>query len=84
MEPTNPDGVWFENPIITYPVRLQGYGPGGQNSAENVAYIGTVLDGRLTGGDAAAQANWEVKAEQLVADLIGTSDPAVCHMRDDT
>ncbi|MBN1247723.1 MAG: hypothetical protein JXC32_08700 [Anaerolineae bacterium] len=47
---TNALGIWFENPVIYSPVKLQGVGAGGVYT-DGTAVRGTVLDGRAFGGD---------------------------------
>jgi len=54
---TNPTGIWFENPIIYSPIKLQGVGPGGVYP-EGGGVIGTVIDGRAMGGDTPYVTTW--------------------------
>ncbi len=61
---TNPLGIWFENPVIYAPVKLQGIGPGGvYTDGTNVP--GSILDGRSMGGDTPYVAQWRA----LVGDI---------------
>ncbi len=53
----NPWGVWYENPIIYSPVKLQGVGPGGVYT-DGTGVLGSVLDGRAVGGDTAYTDLW--------------------------
>ncbi|MFN2183931.1 MAG: SdrD B-like domain-containing protein [Anaerolineae bacterium] len=61
---TNPLGIWFENPVIYAPVKLQGIGPGGIY-ADGTGVLGSVLDGRALGGDTAYTTEWRT----LVGDI---------------
>ncbi len=54
---TNPLGIWFENPVIYAPVKLQGIGPGGIYT-DGTGVLGSVLDGRALGGDTAYTTEW--------------------------
>ncbi|HLF26304.1 MAG TPA: IPT/TIG domain-containing protein [Anaerolineae bacterium] len=46
----NPTGAYFENVVMHYPVVLQGVGPGGVR-ADGSSVLGSVIDGRNSGGD---------------------------------
>ncbi len=61
---TNPMGIWFENPVIYSPVKLQGVGAGGVYT-DGTAILGTVLDGRAYGGDTPYTGVWRT----LVGDI---------------
>jgi hypothetical protein len=61
---TNPLGIWFENPVIYAPVKLQGIGPGGVYT-DGTGALGSVLDGRGVGGDTAYTDEWRA----LVGDI---------------
>ena len=56
--------IWFENPVIYAPVKLQGIGPGGVY-AEGTGVLGSVLDGRGVGGDTPYTEVWRT----LVGDI---------------
>lgn len=49
-EQWNPLGLYFENPVIYNPVKLQGVGPGGIYS-ESEYVLGSAIDGRAMTGD---------------------------------
>ncbi len=53
----NPKGAYFENIVITSPVKLQGVGPGG--TYDNGDYLpGAVINGALFGGDGGTAGLW--------------------------
>jgi hypothetical protein len=52
----NPRGAYYENLILTTPVKLQGVGPGGVRGTETVR--GSIIDGGSFGGDGATAAAW--------------------------
>lgn len=52
----NPRGAYYENLIVTTPVKLQGVGPGGFQGATFVP--GSIVDGGAFGGDGAVAADW--------------------------
>jgi hypothetical protein len=74
----NPEGAHLENLIMSYPVKLQGIGPGGDNSADERTR-GTQLDGGNFGAgvlcdgnlfcDAAARGAWIDNAQTKAANL---------------
>ena len=55
----NPHGIYFENIVISSPVKLQGVGPGGQR-ADNSYVNGAVLDGVGFTNDNPASEDWRV------------------------
>jgi hypothetical protein len=61
---TNPLGIWFENPIIYAPVKLQGIGPGGVYT-DGTAVLGSVLDGRGMGGTEVYAEWWRTLAGDI-------------------
>jgi hypothetical protein len=61
---TNPLGIWFENPVIYSPLKLQGIGPGGVYT-DGTGVLGSVLDGRAVGGDTPYSEWWRA----LVGDI---------------
>jgi hypothetical protein len=61
---TNPLGIWFENPVIYSPVKLQGVGPGGIYT-DGTHVAGTILDGRGMGGNEVYAGWWRT----LVGDI---------------
>jgi hypothetical protein len=67
----NPRGAYYENLIITSPVKLQGVGPGGIYP-DGAPVTGSIVDGGAFGGDTALADAWR---EQL-ADLtyVGQQD----------
>ncbi|NLE44307.1 MAG: hypothetical protein GX620_06265 [Chloroflexi bacterium] len=60
----NPLGIYFENPVVYSPVKLQGVGPGGVYT-DGTAVKGSVLDGRGVGGDTPYSEFWRT----LVGDI---------------
>ncbi|TKJ30226.1 MAG: hypothetical protein CEE40_05545 [Chloroflexi bacterium B3_Chlor] len=64
----NPDGAYFENPVIYEPVKLQGVGPGGVRDVDSSHVPGSVLDGRLMTGDTGYSGQWRTFVETLVWD----------------
>ena len=53
---TNPRGAYYENLIITTPVKLQGVGSGGIRGNQTVP--GSIIDGGAFGGDSQAAIDW--------------------------
>jgi len=62
-EPTNPRanprGAYYENLVVTTPVKLQGVGPGGFQGTTFVP--GSIIDGGAFGGDGTVAASWYTK-----------------------
>ena len=56
VEKINPLGMYIENPVLYAPVKLQGIGPGGTNSAGY--HYGSIIDGRGVGGDSPYNLWW--------------------------
>ncbi len=54
----NPRGAYYENLIITRPVKLQGVGPGGIQEASNTTVPGSIIDGLAFGGDSPVAGDW--------------------------
>ncbi len=52
----NPRGAYYENLIMTSPVKLQGVGPGGFQGSTYVS--GSIIDASAFGGDTAAATAW--------------------------
>jgi hypothetical protein len=75
----NPEGAHLENLIMSYPVKLQGIGPGGDNGADQLTR-GTLLDGGNFGAgvlcvsdlfcDAPARGAWIDNAQTKAASLL--------------
>ena len=59
----NPRGAYYENIIITTPVKLQGVGPGGFQASTFVP--GSIIDGGAFGGDTALATAWYAKVGGL-------------------
>ena len=59
----NPRGAYYENLVVSAPVKLQGVGAGGfQGPDNNSPYVpGTILDGGAFGGDTAVATDWFTK-----------------------
>jgi hypothetical protein len=57
---TNPLGIYYENPIIYSPIKLQGVGPGGiYSDGGGTTYVpGSLIDGRTVGGDTPYSTLW--------------------------
>jgi SdrD B-like domain/IPT/TIG domain len=62
----NPRGAYYENLIITTPIKLQGVGPGGFQS--NIFVPGSILDGGAFGGDTDLATAWYAKVGTLTWD----------------
>jgi hypothetical protein len=63
----NPLGVYFENPVIYQPVKLQGIGPGGVYT-DGTSVAGSVLDGRFMEGDTDYSTQWRTMVNGLTWD----------------
>ncbi len=63
----NPHGVYYENPVIYAPLRLQGIGPGGVYT-DGTGILGSVIDGRMMTGDTAYSENWRTFVQGLAWD----------------
>jgi hypothetical protein len=61
---TNPLGIYFENPVIYSPVKLQGIGPGGVYTDET-GIDGAILDGRGMGGTEAYATWWRTNVGDI-------------------
>jgi hypothetical protein len=61
----NPRGAYYENLVVTRPVKLQGVGAGGfQGTNSNSPYVqGTVIDGAGFAGDTGQAADWLTKVD---------------------
>jgi hypothetical protein len=59
----NPRGAYYENLIISAPVKLQGVGPGGFQGTTFVP--GSILDGGAFAGDSPVAADWVTKIAGL-------------------
>ncbi len=59
----NPRGAYYENLVVSAPVKLQGVGAGGfQGPDNNSPYVaGTILDGSAFGGDTDLATDWFTK-----------------------
>jgi hypothetical protein len=66
-EQWNPLGVYFENPVLYRPVKLQGIGPGGVYP-DGSQVAGSVLDGRFMEGDTAYATQWRTMVSGLTWD----------------
>ncbi|MEZ4866175.1 MAG: IPT/TIG domain-containing protein [Caldilineaceae bacterium] len=60
----NPRGAYYENLIITAPIKLQGVGPGGFQG--NTFVPGSIIDGGAFGGDTALADAWRAKIATLL------------------
>ena len=69
----NPRGAYYENLIVTSPVKLQGVGPGSPDGSIR----GSVIDGSAFAGDSAVATDWAAKINTLttggVPDWLGNS-----------
>jgi hypothetical protein len=69
----NPLGAYYENLIITAPVKLQGVGPGSPDGSVR----GTILDAGAFGGDTVIADAWRTRLGDLVnVDADGNTTPA--------
>ncbi len=64
---TNPLGIYYENPVLYAPVKLQGVGPGGAYP-DNTGVLGSILDGRTATGDTTYNAWWNTFVSGLTWD----------------
>jgi hypothetical protein len=65
----NPRGAYYENIVITRPIKLQGVGPGGFQSAAQGSFVpGSIMDGSAFGGDTALADAWYTKVDGLTWD----------------
>lgn len=64
---TNPRGAYYENLVVTGPVKLQGVGSGGfQGTGTSSTWVpGTVVDGSAFGGDTDLATDWFTKVGGL-------------------
>jgi hypothetical protein len=60
----NPRGAYYENLVVTRPVKLQGVGPGGIR-ANGVVVAGSIIDGGAFGGDTALADAWRARIAGL-------------------
>jgi hypothetical protein len=58
---SNPRGAYYENLIISAPVKLQGVGSGGIQQATNTTVPGSIIDGAAFGGDTALADAWRAR-----------------------
>ena len=63
---SNPRGAYYENLIMTTPVKLQGVGPGGIRGTETVR--GSIVDGGAFAGDGPTAAAWYQKIDSITWD----------------
>ncbi|MBI5069294.1 MAG: IPT/TIG domain-containing protein [Deltaproteobacteria bacterium] len=64
----NPRGAYYENLVVSFPLKLQGVGPGG---FQGTTYVpGSILDGSAFGGDTDLATAWRTR----VGSLLGTWD----------
>ena len=63
---SNPRGAYYENLIMTTPVKLQGVGPGGIRGTETVR--GSIVDGGAFAGDGPTAAAWYQKIASITWD----------------
>lgn len=64
----NPRGAYYENLIISRPVKLQGVGPGGVRAADLSTVRGSIIDGGAFGGDTPVVTDWYAKIATLTWD----------------
>jgi hypothetical protein len=62
----NPRGAYYENLIVTTPIKLQGVGPGGFQGSTFVP--GSIIDGSAFGGDTALADAWRTQVDGLTWD----------------
>lgn len=63
----NPRGAYYENLILSSPVKLQGVGPGGVY-ADGSIVPGSIIDGGAFGGDGPVAADWYTLIDGLTWD----------------
>jgi hypothetical protein len=62
----NPRGAYYENLIITQPLKLQGVGPGGTYLSSGNTEPGSIIDGSAFGGDTALADAWRTRLESYL------------------
>jgi hypothetical protein len=65
VEMVNTLGIYLENPVIYFPIKLQGVGPGGR-LPDGTGVPGAIIDGRGVGGDSPYSEWWR---ETLLPDI---------------
>jgi uncharacterized repeat protein (TIGR01451 family) len=70
----NPRGAYYENLIITTPLKLQGVGPGGVYTDGTPSVSGSIIDGGAFVGDSQLFTDWQAKiaALQVAPGWVGT------------
>lgn len=63
----NPRGAYYENLVISTPIKLQGVGSGGIQQATNTTVPGSIIDGSAFGGDTALAEAWRTRVDALQA-----------------
>jgi hypothetical protein len=63
---SNPRGAYYENLVVTTPVKLQGVGPGGIRGTETVR--GSIIDGAAFAGDGHNAADWYQRIASITWD----------------
>ncbi len=54
----NPRGAYYENLIVTKPVKIQGVGPGGTNPTTGFTTRGSIIDAGAFAGDGVVATDW--------------------------
>jgi hypothetical protein len=68
----NPAGAYYENLIVTQPVKLQGVGPGGTLLSDGSTVGGSIIDGSAFGGDTAIADAWRTRIATYLDPDTGT------------
>ena len=69
----NPRGAYFENLIVTKPIKIQGVGPGGTNPTTGVTTPGSIIDAGAFAGDGVVATDWYTTLGALPVDGNGTA-----------
>jgi uncharacterized repeat protein (TIGR01451 family) len=69
----NPRGAYYENLIVTRPVKIQGVGPGGTNPVTGVTTPGAIIDAGAFAGDSVIATDWYTTLDALPVNGAGTS-----------
>ncbi|WP_413785721.1 hypothetical protein [Intrasporangium zincisolvens] len=80
---TNPRGAYYENLVVSAPVKLQGIGAGGfQGSTPTSPHIqGTIIDGSAFGGDTDLATDWFTRVDAMTwAGNQAVNDGAVIYL----
>ena len=69
----NPRGAYFENLIVSKPIKIQGVGPGGTNPVTGATTGGSIIDASAFAGDSVVAAAWYTTLAALPVTGAGTA-----------